>query len=165
MTPEQIAKPNTEAAHQMALFAWAAVAQLRGFQIAWEWARTGGLPDPSLEELFPQGDKGVKELKWLHHIPNGGSRGDTERSRAIEGGKLKAQGVKPGVPDVFLPVARHGCMGLYIEMKKPMQQAARNGGLSEAQIEFGMFARAQGYGWMPAYGWQEAAQAIERYLS
>lgn len=135
MTPDQIAKPDTEAAHQMALFCWAAL---------------------NLER-YP-------ELKFMHHIPNGGSRGDTERSRAIEGGKLKAQGVKPGVPDVFLPVGRHGCKGLYIEMKKPAQQSSKNGGLSDAQIEFGIFARAQGYGWMPAYSWQEAAQAIEKYL-
>lgn len=36
-------------------------------------------------------------LKWMHHIPNGGSR------NKIEAVRLKAQGVKRGVPDIFLP--------------------------------------------------------------
>lgn len=40
------------------------------------------------------------ELDLLFHIPNGGSRGKAEAAR------FKAEGVKPGVPDLFLPVAR-----------------------------------------------------------
>ncbi len=38
------------------------------------------------------------ELQLLYHIPNGGSR------NAIEAKNLKRQGVKPGVPDLCLPV-------------------------------------------------------------
>ena len=52
-----------------------------------------------------------KELKLLHHIPNGGRRDQREAAR------LKAQGVKAGVPDLFLPVPKNGYHGLYIEMK------------------------------------------------
>lgn len=44
-------------------------------------------------------------------IPNGGSR------NKIEAANLKRQGVKAGVPDLFLPVARGGAHGLFIEMK------------------------------------------------
>ena len=51
------------------------------------------------------------ELQLLHHIPNGGTR------RPAEAAHLKAMGVKPGVPDMCLPVARGGKHGLYIEMK------------------------------------------------
>ena len=40
------------------------------------------------------------ELALLYHIPNGGTRD------AIEGRHLKQQGVKRGVPDLCLPVAR-----------------------------------------------------------
>lgn len=44
-------------------------------------------------------------------IPNGGHR------HPAVAGKLKAEGVRAGVPDLFLPVARHGYYGLFIELK------------------------------------------------
>ena len=141
MTPEQLAKPGSEAAHQMALFCWAAL--------------------PKNVERWP-------ELKWLHHIPNGGSRGDTERSRKIEGGKMKAQGVKKGVADLCLPVRRGEWSGLYIEMKKPAEKPKREGskgGVSDDQAEFGAFVQSQGFGWCVCYSWEEAAHIIEQYLS
>ena len=50
-------------------------------------------------------------LALLHHSPNGGKRD------AREAAKLKRMGVKPGVPDLMLPVAREGYIGLAIEMK------------------------------------------------
>ena len=44
-------------------------------------------------------------------IPNGGSR------NKLEAINLKRQGVKAGVPDLFVPYARRGFYGLFIEMK------------------------------------------------
>ena len=52
------------------------------------------------------------ELWLLYAIPNGGKRAI---KTAIA---LKAQGVKSGVPDMCLPVARGGYHGLYIELKR-----------------------------------------------
>ena len=52
------------------------------------------------------------ELGLLFHIPNGGSR-----SKA-EAGRFKAEGVKAGVPDLFLPVPRGEYHGLFIELKR-----------------------------------------------
>ena len=44
-------------------------------------------------------------------IPNGGRRNPREAAR------LKAEGVTAGVLDVFLPKARGGCHGLWLEFK------------------------------------------------
>ena len=47
------------------------------------------------------------ELELMYHIPNGGSR------NKYEAANLKLQGVKAGVPDICLPVARGKFHGLY----------------------------------------------------
>jgi len=139
ITPEQLAKSGSEAAHQTALFAWCALNAKR-------WP----------------------ELRWLHHIPNGGSRGDSSQSRAIRGGQLKAQGVRVGVSDISLPVKRGAWSGLYIEMKAPSEKPKRpgsKGGVSDEQAEFGSFVQSQGFGFVVCYSWEEAAQIIEKYLT
>ena len=93
------------------------------------------------------------ELQLLFHIPNGGSRGKAEAAR------FKAEGVKAGVPDLFLPVARGPYHGLFIEMKR------RSGGrTSEAQRKWIAALAAQGYLATICYGWKEAAELIEDYL-
>jgi hypothetical protein len=52
------------------------------------------------------------ELKLLFAVPNAGAR------TKYEGGRLKAEGMRSGVPDLMLPVARGGYHGLFIEMKR-----------------------------------------------
>ena len=74
------------------------------------------------------------ELQLMFAIPNGGSR------NPIEARHLKEQGVKPGIPDVFLPVARGGYHGLYIEMKR-----RKGWKISAAQVEVMDALAAQGY--------------------
>ncbi len=51
------------------------------------------------------------ELRWLHHIPNGGSRRSSEASR------LKRMGVRRGISDIHLPFPHGRYHALYIEMK------------------------------------------------
>lgn len=92
------------------------------------------------------------ELALLYHIPNGGSR------NKIEAANLKRQGVKAGVPDICLPVARGGYHGLYIELK-----AGRNK-TTEKQQEWLTALERQGYQAVVCYGWEEAKKAIEEYL-
>lgn len=93
------------------------------------------------------------ELRWLYHVPNGGSRGKAEA------GRFKAMGVKSGVPDVALDIPRGGLHGLRVEMKR------RDGGkLSDAQREWIDHYNAIGYRAVVCHGWQEAAKAIEEYL-
>lgn len=50
-------------------------------------------------------------IELLHATPNGGMR------HPAVAGKLKAEGVKAGMPDVSWPVARGGFIGLAIEFK------------------------------------------------
>ena len=114
----------TEDEEQIALFEWAA-------------AMTGKWP----------------ELRWLYHVPNGGSR------NAAEAGKFKAMGVKSGVPDVALDTARGGFHGLRIEMKR-----AQSGNPSENQKKWVEHLRAEGYRAEICHGWSAAASVIEEYL-
>ena len=92
------------------------------------------------------------EIDLLYHVPNGGSR------NRIEAAKLKRQGVKAGVPDLCLPVARAGWHGLYIEMK-----AGKNTP-TEKQKEWISALRKQGYVAEVCYGWEQAAEVITKYL-
>ncbi|MCK9234946.1 MAG: VRR-NUC domain-containing protein [Acholeplasmataceae bacterium] len=97
------------------------------------------------------------ELKLLHHIPNGGERS------VVVATKLKAMGTKPGVPDLFLPVARHGVHGLYIELKKDWKFGG--GKASAVQLEWRDALIDCGYGWALAQGWKEARETLIQYLS
>lgn len=91
-------------------------------------------------------------LNMLYAVPNGGKR---DKATAA---KLKAEGVKSGVPDVFLPVARMGYHGFYIEMK-----VGRNKTSLEQDAWLDALKR-EGYLVDVSYGWQEAAHKITRYL-
>lgn len=93
------------------------------------------------------------ELALLHHIPNGGTRD------AVEGRHLKAQGVKQGVPDLCLPVARGPYHGLYIEMK------TETGTASPEQKWWGEQLLAQGNMWEVCHGWRNAVRVLEWYLT
>lgn len=93
------------------------------------------------------------ELALMYHIPNGGSR------NKLEAAHLQAQGVKPGVPDVCLPVARSGFHGLYVEMKR-----LRGGKVSENQRTWISMLREQGYQAAVCKGWEDAAELIKSYL-
>lgn len=95
----------------------------------------------------------MPELGLLHAIPNGGKRGKAEAAR------MKAGGVKAGVPDMCLPVSRGTYHGLYIELKR--QQGGR---VSEAQTWWLDKLRDQGYAAFVCYGWEEAAQVLQDYL-
>ena len=93
------------------------------------------------------------EVRLMFHIPNGGSR------NPIEGKHLKEQGVKAGVPDILLPVARHGAHGLFIEMKR-----SKGGVLSRFQSEMLTDLMLNGYRCAVCHGYEEAKQVIEEYL-
>lgn len=95
-------------------------------------------------------------LRKMFASANGGSR----KGGAREGARLKAQGVKAGVADIFLPCARGGYHGLFIELKR-----VRNWRTKENQIQFGDDVTEEGYRYCLCLGWEQAADRILQYLS
>lgn len=93
------------------------------------------------------------ELELMYHIPNGGSR------NKLEGFNLKKQGVKSGVPDIHLPVARGKYHSLYIEMKHGDNKPTEN------QYKWLEALNKQGNGVKICYSAREASEAIIRYLN
>lgn len=77
-------------------------------------------------------------------IPNGGARD------VVTGARLKAEGVKPGVPDLFIPALR-----MFIELKR------REGAtLTTEQRAWIAYLKAQNYRVEVCKGWDEARTAI-----
>lgn len=169
MTPDTLAKAATEHSEQRALFAWANMAARFGFAAAWDdqcYTAKGyaqavyngfqHVPVPALERLFA--------------IPNGGYRDK------ITAGKLKAEGVKRGVPDIMLPVPMfrdwklgRDCQvvdycGLFVELKRRKTETQRAGVTSNEQDDWTGYLRGAGYAVAVAFGWRDAAKQIEQYL-
>src|SRR5699024_2367061 len=51
------------------------------------------------------------DLRLMYHVPNEGKRS------ARQGARMRAEGLRAGVPDICLPVPRGGYSALYIELK------------------------------------------------
>lgn len=98
------------------------------------------------------------ELRKLYAIPNGGLRGKATA------GKLKAEGVKRGRPDIALDVARGEYHGLRIEMKRRAVKGFKSGVLSEEQRGCISDLESDGYCALVAYGWEEAKDFLIEYL-
>ncbi len=109
-------------------------------EIVIRWVRTW-------QRLYPG-------LEFLHHIPNGGKR------NKIVAIKLKRRGVLPGVCDLFLPHARGGYFGLYIEMKAPKNYHST---ITGSQRAFMSGVKQQNYSVVLCYGAEEAKRAIMSY--
>jgi hypothetical protein len=72
---------------------------------------------------------------------------------------MKAEGLKGGVPDICLPVARGGHHGLYIELKR-----IKNSRVTEEQLKWLENLAGQGYVAAVCRGADEAIDLITRYL-
>lgn len=72
---------------------------------------------------------------------------------------LKGQGLRPGVPDIDLPVARNGWHGLRIELKR-----VKCGTVSQDQKRMHAMLTEQGYLVRVCKGWQEAVAVVVDYL-
>lgn len=91
----------------------------------------------------------------LFAIPNAGA--GASRGQA---GKMKAEGTRAGIPDLFLAVPRLDHAGLFIEMKR------RDGGRVSLEQSLAMKALSgRGYKCVVAKGADEAARHIREYLA
>lgn len=92
-------------------------------------------------------------LNNIFAIPNGGLR------NKITAARLKLEGVKKGVPDLFLAVPNEDYHGLFIEMKR-----IKGGTTSEDQIKWKHLLEEAGYCHRVAYGFEEAKRELKKYL-
>ena len=95
-----------------------------------------------------------KYANLLFSIPNGAKRTKWERGQAL------GEGMLPGVPDLFLAIARKGKHGLWIEMKN-----GSAGKLSDEQKEMIARLEEQGYACVVCRNMDEFMKAIKEYLS
>lgn len=105
-------------------------------------------------------DKVDPRLKFAFAVPNGGERNKATASR------LKAEGVKAGVPDVFVPIPSN-CgkyHGLWLEFKRPGTDEKKEGTLSDKQEKYRDYLVSQNYLHFVVYGWLTAVSAVLRYL-
>lgn len=102
------------------------------------------------------------ELALMFAVPNGGMRDkrQDEKGRWFSptAVKLKREGVKPGIPDIFLPCARGGSHGLFIEMKAP------DGSVSREQRRVHKQLREQGYAVGVCFSLESAITLLTWYL-
>lgn len=106
--------------------------------IVFQWATAAALKWP--------------ELMALYAIPNAGKRSFAAAKWML------AEGLRPGMPDICLPVPRNGFGACFIEMK------IDGGKLSPAQHErLDVLRRAGNYAHV-AYSAAEAIDHLERYL-
>lgn len=89
------------------------------------------------------------------HIPN-----EAKRSKRV-GAELVKQGMKKGFPDNFIPIARNGYHGLFIELKRRDKSKSR---VSDEQRDWIEKLNAEGYCAEICYGADAAITVIENYI-
>lgn len=173
VTPESFCN-GSESGEQRALFCWTAHYAAQAFACYDAGASPGGYYNLQLAQA----------LRMLFAVPNGDQRGDgTSKGAQIAGARLKAEGLRDGVPDIFLAhsvcavrkypfhetpqiICQVNWHGLFIEMKRPSLKSERNpnAGCKPEQLDWHMRLREQGYCVIVCYSWIEAREAILSYV-
>lgn len=92
------------------------------------------------------------ELACIYHIPN-------EGTRSIRRGRImKQKGVRAGIPDVCVPIARGEWHSLFLEFK------VKSGKLSPVQVKMCKLLHAHGHCVRVAWSADEAIEILEKYL-
>ena len=96
-----------------------------------------------------------RESKLIYHVPNGGHR------HKATAGKLKGQGVRAGMPDINVDIARGGYFGLRIEFKATPPNDAD---VSPRQRDALQLLNDRGYLAIVCRGVHDAQEQIRAYL-
>lgn len=102
--------------------------------------------------LFNWASLNPKINNYLFSIPNGGTR------NKIEAYNLKLQGVKSGVPDIFLSIPSNGYHGLFIELKTKIGRLSKNQKIWIERLN------DIGYKSIICIGWVDAKNNIIEYI-
>ncbi|MBE5936030.1 MAG: VRR-NUC domain-containing protein [Lachnospiraceae bacterium] len=108
-------------------------------QVVFEWASWNANKYPGLETMY--------------HIPNEGKRS------ASNGRRLKREGLKCGVSDICIPVAKSGYSNLYIELKAGKNKA------TTSQREFIESINKYGGKALVVYEADNAIEVIKAYFN
>lgn len=133
MTKHQSIPGESEHDDQVRIFAWAEISQ--------------GIY-PTLRYLYAN----INGAKLPYKRDASGKRFSPEAFR------LKAEGLRSGVPDITLPVPIGTYHGFYLELKHGSNKP------SPEQIEWLQGLRDLGYCTEVAWGWEEGIQKIQDYL-
>lgn len=98
-------------------------------------------------------------LLKLYHVPNGGAR------NALEGKRLKAQGVRAGQLDLNLDVGRGGWFGLRIELKATREELGKAPPVDPKQRKIIAELREDGYYACVCEGWDAARSVLVWYCN
>lgn len=131
--------------------------------IDWNAYAQSGSEDSEQIALFGWSAENVEtypDLKFMFAIPNG-----MFTPYKHIAGKMRAMGMRRGVPDILLPTKRGKWSGLYIELKRKLTATQKAGKTSDDQDAYIAYLQSQGYGVIVCYGFEQARDTILQYLN
>jgi len=115
--------------------------------------KSGELSEFAIQKEIIKWSNSILALrKLVIHIPNEGKR------ETITGKNLQSIGMIAGVADLFIPIARNGYHGIWIEVK------SQKGHLSESQRIFLSRMEQQGYLTATVRSLEQFQDIVNRYL-
>jgi hypothetical protein len=150
MNPEELAKKGSEHAHQTAIFAWRNMALMHGIAAAYDMKCYDS--QEYAMSAYGTHDR-VDDFETIIAIPNGGAR-----HKAVAA-KMKAEGQKKGVSDIFWPQPVGTKHGLWIELKPDSKKP-----MKKEQVEWLEKMNNKLYVGVRCDGWQQAVATLTAYM-
>lgn len=117
------------------------------------------LEDSESQALFKAAEMVPILRDYLTHYPGGGFR------KIREAGRFKKMGVRAGVSDYFLPVARGAYHSLWVELKAMPLPGGKKTMPTKEQYEWRDLMLAEGNAAYIVRGWENVLQILLDYLA